>query len=201
VEAGEGGDGAVPIEFSWAGETARHVGTVVHRLLCRMARHDPARWARGGEAFSLPAIRAALRALGVPPDALAAAADKVRDALTRTLADPKGAWVLQPHREARSEYALTAREEGGVHSYIIDRTFIDGEGTRWIVDYKTGGHEGGALEDFLDREQQRYRAQLESYAALLRRLEPDRPIRLGLYFPLLSAWREWEAGEGGEAES
>ena len=24
----------------------------------------------------------------------------------------------------------------------------------------------------------------------------DEPIRLGLYFPLLSAWREWAAEEG-----
>jgi len=32
---------------------------------------------------------------------------------------------------------------------------------RWIVDYKTGTHEGGDLEEFLDREQERCRAQLE----------------------------------------
>jgi hypothetical protein len=63
------------------------------------------------------------------------------------------------------------------------------------VDYKTGTHEGADVEGYLDRERQRYGAQLERYAALLRGIDP-RPIRLGLYFPLLNGWREW-APEGG----
>ncbi|MBS1834994.1 MAG: hypothetical protein JST65_19905, partial [Acidobacteria bacterium] len=65
-------------------------------------------------------------------------------------------------------------------------------GVRWIIDYKTSTHEGGELEWFLDGEQLRYRPQLERYGRLFRLAEPARPIRLGLYFPLLGAWREWE---------
>ena len=37
---------------------------------------------------------------------------------------------------------------------------------------------------------ERYRAQLENYAEAIQRID-SRPIRLGLYFPLLRAWREW----------
>jgi hypothetical protein len=74
----------------------------------------------------------------------------------------------------------------------MDRTFVDKHGTRWIVDFKTSAHTGGGLEAFLDREQDRYRSQLERYAVVLRKLD-TRPIRLGLYFPLLGGWREWEA--------
>ena len=77
----------------------------------------------------------------------------------------------------------------GLVSVVVDRTFVDG-GVRWIVDYKTSSHEGAGLDEFLDREQQRYRPQLERYAALIGRLGPE-PVRLGLYFPLLSGWREW----------
>jgi ATP-dependent helicase/nuclease subunit A len=51
---------------------------------------------------------------------------------------------------------------------------------------------GGGLDAFLGREQERYRGQLEKYAAVLGKVE-KRPIRLGLYFPLLGGWREWEA--------
>jgi ATP-dependent helicase/nuclease subunit A len=71
---------------------------------------------------------------------------------------------------------------------IVDRTFVDAEGVRWIVDYKTGTHEGSDVEGFLNSEQERYRAQLEGYARLL---GDDRPVRVALYFPLLGGWREW----------
>jgi ATP-dependent helicase/nuclease subunit A len=58
------------------------------------------------------------------------------------------------------------------------------------VDYKSGRHEGASTEAFLDREQARYAPQLERYAALMANVEP-RPIRVGLYFPLLREWRAW----------
>ena len=72
----------------------------------------------------------------------------------------------------------------------LDRTFINENGVRWIVDYKTGTHESGDLEEFLDREQERYRKQLERYAMLMRILD-NRPLKLGLYFLFLKGWREW----------
>lgn len=37
--------------------------------------------------------------------------------------------------------------------------------------------------------------QLENYAVLLSRLNSG-PIMLGLYFPLLDAWREWNFAAG-----
>jgi ATP-dependent helicase/nuclease subunit A len=58
------------------------------------------------------------------------------------------------------------------------------------VDWKTSAHEGGDRETFLDRELERYRGQLERYARALQLMEPDRPVKAGLYFPLLDAWRE-----------
>jgi hypothetical protein len=46
------------------------------------------------------------------------------------------------------------------------------------------------VEGFLDREQERYRDQLDRYAALMQAAE-GQPVRRGLYFPLLKGWREW----------
>ncbi|MGH9526574.1 MAG: 3'-5' exonuclease, partial [Terriglobales bacterium] len=78
----------------------------------------------------------------------------------------------------------------------IDRSFV-AQGQRWIADYKLSVHEGGDLAAFLAAQQERYRPQLETYAALLAaaNLEPH-PVRLGLYFPLVEenghpAWRSW----------
>ncbi|MGH8646627.1 MAG: 3'-5' exonuclease [Gammaproteobacteria bacterium] len=182
------------IEFRWAGSTARHVGTVVHRFLQVIAAQGP----RAGDIHSRRIqIARSLTTLGVPDDALQAAVDKVLDALSSTLADRRGRWILNPeHQDAHNEYALGGVLGGEIVHAVIDRTFIDREGIRWIIDYKTGTHLGADPTAFIDNEQQRYQAQLERYAVLMGGLEP-RPIRLGLYFPLLTAWREWEpAGTG-----
>ena len=42
---------------------------------------------------------------------------------------------------------------GSVRHFTLDRTFVDDAGIRWIIDYKTGSHEGGNLEAFLNNEQ------------------------------------------------
>jgi len=79
--------------------------------------------------------------------------------------------------------------EGRVVSVIFDRMLIDAQGQRWVVDIKTSTHEGGGLEQFLENEAQRYRPQLERYAALAAQLGSE-PIRAALYFPMLGALRE-----------
>lgn len=185
------------VVFEWAGETARHVGTVVHRMLQNMGLQG-GHWSAARLASLRPVCRAALARRGVARQALEEAADRVVAALNRCLEDPRGRWILDPgQREARCEYSLTGVLGGQLVHVIMDRTFIDADGVRWIVDYKTGAHEGGGVEAFLDREQERYRDQLERYARLMA-LREDRPIRLGLYFPLLAGWREWAPGDFSE---
>ncbi|MDR2877977.1 MAG: UvrD-helicase domain-containing protein [Chromatiales bacterium] len=181
------------IEFAWAGETARHVGTVTHRLLQECARAGINSFARLDTERLARSARLALIGLGLPEAEVEVAGARVLAALHATLEDERGRWILDPgHADARCEYALNGMLDGRQVSIVIDRSFIDAEGVRWIIDYKTGGHEGSGVEAFLDREQMRYREQLENYAALMRARE-TRPIRLGLYFPLLRGWREWEA--------
>jgi ATP-dependent exoDNAse (exonuclease V) beta subunit len=131
-----------------------------------------------------PAFRRELERQGVPPAELARSAEQVAEVLSAALADPRGRWVLGPHAEARTEHRLRVREERRFRSLVMDRVFRDADGTLWIVDYKTGSHEGGDPEKFLDRERLRYAAQLRRYGASL----PG--SRQGLYFPLLRGWRE-----------
>jgi ATP-dependent exoDNAse (exonuclease V) beta subunit len=182
---------AVAVEFDWAGETARHIGTVVHRWLLRITREGAASWNAARVDALEGAFAAALADLGVAREEQGAAASRVAQALKNTLADARGRWLLENgHAEARSEYALSGLHGDRLVNVVLDRTFVDEQGRRWIVDYKTGVHTGADREAFLDREVERYRAQLERYAALMRELD-DRPVRLGLYFPLMQDWREW----------
>nr|VFJ75747.1 MAG: ATP-dependent exoDNAse (exonuclease V) beta subunit (contains helicase and exonuclease domains) [Candidatus Kentron sp. FW] len=184
---------AIPeaIEFSWAGNTARNVGILIHRILRYLAENRTSKWpnTQGERVF----WRAALRGLGVSGDELETALDKVIRAIMRVTRDPRWHWILDAsHLSPRNEYRLTGIVHGQLINGIIDRTFVDIHGTRWIIDYKTGTHAGGELAEFLDREQTRYRDQLARYADLLKGME-SRPIRAGLYFPLITGgWRAWE---------
>jgi len=177
------------LEFSWAGETRRHIGTVVHAALQTFAASAelPSReWleSRAGR------YREQLRRHGVPERDLGEAVADVLEALSRTVADETGRWILAPtHREAGSELALTGMAGGRLTSVLIDRSFVDAAGTRWVIDFKTSRHEGGRLEQFIDQELERYRGQLQTYAALARELGPE-PVRAALYFPLLGVFRE-----------
>ena len=178
-----------PPEFSWVGETARHIGTVVHAALQVL-----------GEAQVLPspaalesrtaAYREQLRRHGVPEGDLERAAGTVVAALVRTVGDQRGRWILsREHGQAGSELALTGLAGGTLTSVVVDRSFVDEAGTRWVIDFKTSRHEGGRLEEFIGQELERYRGQLTLYAALARGLGPE-PVRAALYFPLLGVFRE-----------
>ncbi|MDP1559588.1 MAG: UvrD-helicase domain-containing protein [Nitrosomonas sp.] len=179
------------IEFGWAGETARHVGTVVHRLLQHIGTMGIDHVEAGDLRRFEQVGRKMLARLGVPEARLKLALEEIGAALQAALEDERGRWILSGlHEKASCELALSGKRDGGIDHMVIDRTFVDEHDTRWIIDYKTGGHSGGAVEEFLDREQERYREQLERYANIMSKME-ERPIRLGLYFPLLGGWREW----------
>jgi ATP-dependent exoDNAse (exonuclease V) beta subunit len=182
---------ATAIAFDWASETARHVGTVVHRELQRLSASAPL--PSFDPAAAGPRLLAELAELGVPALHRPRAITRVIDAVQATLSHERGRWLLDAsHLEAATELALTGRIDGELSHVVIDRSFI-AAGVRWVVDYKTSPHEGGGIEEFLDREQQRYRGQLARYAQLARYLGPQ-PVRVGLYFPLQGGWREWDPG-------
>lgn len=179
------------VEFSWAGETARVVGVLVHEQLRRFAGIGLAAWTGEAIARRRGYWLRRLAAEGVPEEAREEAADRIIAALTHTLDDERAQWLFSPEQTGRlSEYAVTFLEDSRPRNLRMDLSFVDREGVRWIVDFKTGTHGGGGVAEFLDRERERYRAQLERYAAAMRALDP-RAVRLGLYYPLLKGWREW----------
>lgn len=178
------------IAFIWASDAARHVGSVVHALLQRIADDGVAAWSTQRIHDVQPYLRHALLREGVSTAEVDVALARTVQALNNTLADPRGQWLLQAHTQSRCEYAVSGVLDGRVVRAVMDRSFVDDDGVRWIIDYKTGSHEGGDVDAFLDAEQQRYQAQLHTYARLLRLTEAG-PIRLALYLPLMQAWREW----------
>ncbi len=196
---------------------ARNLGTAVHAFLELLAN----RLASGITLISLlaelprwtPRISAVLRAEGLPPAALSHATARVRGALESTLGDPNGFWLLSPHPNAATEFALTALDRASsqfdsarLASVRVDRLFragpepqAPGDNCLWIVDYKTSSHGHGGLDEFLAKERATYAPQLEIYARVLTQSMPNAPteFRLALYYPALRRllWWPFRPGE------
>ena len=175
--------------FLWAGTAARCIGNVLHRVLQTIAKEGLEKWTLSRIKIMVPQLRTALLGEGLPFDQIDDALHLTLSGLQNTLEDPKGRWILSNHEESHAEYSLTLFLENRFTRNVIDRTFVENK-TRWIIDYKTGRHEGKGLESFLKRETERYEPQLRRYEALLKEYGETRPIRKALYFPLIKEWIE-----------
>ncbi len=177
--------------FDWAHEIARCVGMALHEALRIVGSAGIESWDRAMEQRAFALMWRVLLAEGLTGERLEEARDRCREGMANIRRSPRAGWILSSrHRQARCEWPLAARLDGHVIRVRIDRSFIDRRGCRWVIDYKTGVHAGSDVESFLDQEQDRYREQLNTYGRILRLME-ERPIRLGLYFPMLDGWREW----------
>ena len=177
-------------EFLWAGEEAKHLGTVVHRYLCRISKEGVNSWTKARIDGEKPCFESMLRQLGLNQDRIPLLAQRGLNMLSKTVTDQRASWILGTHPEEASEVAFTAILDGKTVHTIIDRTFVEGD-TRWVIDYKTGAHEGGSLEDFLQNEKRRYEKQLDRYATILESGGEKRAIKKGLYYPAINQWIEW----------
>ncbi len=153
---------------------ARSFGNAVHAFLEMAAGRLQAGVPEGELALEVVRWRdrasSVLRSDGLPPAVVERLAARVVLALTNTLGDPVGRWLLGRRKDARSEYALTVWTERWSR-VRMDRVFragaspgAEGEEFLWIVDYKTGSHGAEGVEVFLERERERYAGQMEGYA-------------------------------------
>jgi ATP-dependent exoDNAse (exonuclease V) beta subunit len=176
------------VEYDWVGLDARLAGTVVHRWLYRMAQDSVPAAGALPEGFDAT-TRRWLFELGAGPEVHPSIVSRVRAALQGVTNDARGRWILA--RQGAAELALTGVHGGRLRSIVVDRVRVDEEGCHWIVDYKTSTHEGGDLEGFLAAESRRYRAHLQTYAAIYANYAKV-SVRAGLYFPLLARFVEIE---------
>ena len=186
----------------------RYCGTVIHKAL-------EIACVTGWENFSietqLPLWSVQLRQLGVSTNDIPVLLDIVKEALTLTLSDPKGQWILHNGYEGSvCEWQLSGMEaivdRTSPREWVIDRSFID-QGVRWVIDYKSSIPEPGQdISDFLIQEASRYQPQLQTYHRAIVALEKGaldkgalekgslntgahnsrHPVRTALYFPRLA---------------
>ncbi|MFV2089998.1 MAG: PD-(D/E)XK nuclease family protein, partial [Pseudomonadales bacterium] len=171
------------IEYNWAGMQARRTGTVLHRLLERAGKIGIENLSITQRERLIGKIPLLLKAMGTRSDRLEPAVDIIPDAFEQTLDSDTGRWMLSNrHREAACELSVAGLIDGQLVNAVIDRTFIDEDEVRWIIDYKSGYHAGADLESFLAEESERYQGQLHRYRQLFAQME-QRTIKAALYLP------------------
>jgi ATP-dependent exoDNAse (exonuclease V) beta subunit len=159
---------------------APHIGTLVHRYLELIAKRGVDAWDAARVASLRPAFEKWLQQQGHTQAEIRQGTARVAAALSNAVSAPQARWILQARgAQSASELALTQLDQGALRNHIVDRSFIE-DGVRWIIDYKTGAHEGSAVESFIAAKCLEYAAQLERYALLFQ--HEGLPIRKAIYF-------------------
>jgi ATP-dependent helicase/nuclease subunit A len=181
---------------------ARAFGNAVHAfaemLTKRLADGTSGDALLGEIAGWTPRLAAVLRGDGLAPEVVDRLVARVKTALGNMLKHPEGLWVLSPHEDAMTEFALTSWDERR-SSVRLDRVFLAGQrpldagnDCLWIIDYKTATHGREGVEEFLAEERVKYGAQMDAYARMMRdRAEVGR-LRVGLYYPMLARLVWWK---------
>ncbi|PLA75129.1 hypothetical protein CYQ88_02570 [Hydrogenovibrio sp. SC-1] len=182
---------------SQTAEMAKLVGVWVHQVLEQWSKNNPI--IPSVEALASQSERHALglMQLGLRGQWLTEGMRRVMVSLQNSLQNELVLWALRSdHAEAAAELPLSSLELlplGQVQqNHIVDRTFVDEEGTRWIVDYKTSYvelNDAKEVDAFIEGQVSIYRPQLQRYGQLFSVLE-NRPQKWVLYFSHLDRWVE-----------
>ena len=172
----------------------RRYGTALHRAVELLSRLVSVPESCPREV--LAAARFQLVNAGIAKNIIETQMVNIEQDLNNLLADEQGRWLISSeHHDAASELSLWYRETQ--RELIIDRTFIDSSsGTRWVIDYKSSQPvEGEALEQFVQRELEKYREQLQTYCSLINLYDQQKQndvaeTKAALYFPALSVFAE-----------
>lgn len=168
----------------------RIIGTLLHEILQQLARYGSSWWINKTLAQQESFLKNQLITSGMIQSELADGIHVIQQGIQHIFQDPRGQWILKSHSEAQSELPITTIINNEIKSLVIDRTFVDENNIRWIIDYKTSILNHDDLDTFLNAKKSEYEQQLWQYQQAIQHID-SRPIRVGLYFPLIPAWKEW----------
>ena len=174
------------IEVSSIRDTsARHTGTVLHRILRQLVLDGINKWNKKRIMDQTPYWQSQLQGLGLTDY------DQPLSLLQRSveacIKDKNNHWIFDStHENSKCEYRIGHRslKEGQTKTSIIDRCFIL-DGIQWVIDYKSTEPSKGQSQDiFLNQEVAKYKKTLKHYEKILHDTN-NLPTKAGLYFPLI----------------
>ncbi len=181
----------INLEFDWATNIARFVGIIMHEILERIDDSafnlDKNRWKLDCRGYA----RQRIWSLGLSGSKEGDALQRIETCLENISNSQKCDWLFsKDHTSIQTEYPVMTALRGSNETLILDRVFTDKKQVNWVVDFKTGYHQGKDLEIFLAEEIKRHRPQLDFYGQIMSELRDGR-IMLGLYFPVYDFWHQW----------
>lgn len=163
-------------------------GILIHRCLENYVQaQDQAEYLK-----NLPALHGylqlKLRHLSISETEMENAVNSIENAVKQTVKDPELEWIFNQNlSDSSCELAVSRAGDGFIDNRIIDRSFIDDSGVRWIIDYKTGiPGKGVSNRQFIEEQKAKYESQLSTYQNIFEGLE-SRPVKKAL---LLTGIRE-----------
>ncbi len=178
----------------WPEQDDAVIGTVIHKILYQISIDGLEQWQQTTLTEWYSAWQNLLLRLGISTTRVDHALLQIQTAIQNTLTDARGQWILKSHPSAQSELALSSSKKQTLQRIIIDRTFVDENNQRWIIDYKTAQCTHNNINHWLAEEKQKYQRQLTNYANILNKLYSE-PVHFGLYFPMIPIWIEWILSE------
>lgn len=168
----------------------RHIGTVAHEALYIISKASASQRLENWQADNLnqylPLWQSRLIQLGLDDLAANGCSVKIKALISNTLECKTGQWILDTnHKLAESELPITTYLNGQIREYIIDRTFVDNDNIRWIIDYKTSSprHEN-ETKTFLQFEKIKYQEKVLAYKNAIQKMD-TRSTKIALYYPAL----------------
>jgi ATP-dependent exoDNAse (exonuclease V) beta subunit len=169
-------------DSTWTTDPDRCVARVVREQLFRFARHDMQP--------SAALLQERFTRIGLTDEDLAHCAARAEAILNACLADSRFLWMFaRANRNVLSPLQLTGLYEGRLTSVSIDYSFIDPNGTRWLIEFSLETPSTADVDAFIDSELTRRRPQLRKYAALAKHLGSE-AVRVAMYFPFAQAFAE-----------
>ena len=172
------------------------IGTCVHEIFEQLAESEQGLPSVSSIQGQQAIWRCRLLQLGVNSQAIDNALSVVESAVSAVLKDVTGKWVLSSeHRSAKNEWPLSCLSgdvSSPVYHYVIDRSFIDENNVRWIIDYKISApSELVSADDFIAQQKKVYSPQLANYKEAVTQFDllSDELVvdtKCALYFPLIN---------------
>lgn len=179
------------LDTGLSSDDARIIVRVMQRTLAEISNQGPGDWAMRSLDGLENSFQQLFAMMGINESEVSSAADRAGQVVREMLVDEKAQWLLDVrHKKSRAPLQLTGWLDDILIDARIDRSFVDAQGTRWIIGYYFPELDGdGALDP--DQLVDSQRATWNDCARLARRFDPD-PVRVGLYFPYSKGWREWD---------